>query len=85
MRLLSVMLLFVILYCLMNIYEGILNNASPMPAHCQHACKHFTMSVQLDCSTTYKLFSPIILTLSGKKNATKAHTLLYTAVHGLLF
>ena len=38
----------------MNIYEGILNSASPMPAHCQHAYKCFTMSVQLDCSTTYK-------------------------------
>ena len=52
---LSVMLLFVI-YCLLNIYEGILMSVLPMAAHCQHACKHFALYTQLYCSTTYKTF-----------------------------
>ena len=50
---LSVVLLLVI-YCLLNIYEGILTSALPMAAHCQHTCKHFALSVQLYCSTAYK-------------------------------
>ena len=57
-------------------------SASPMAAHCQHACKHFALYVQLYCSTTYKTSHQSILTYT-EKNLTKAHTLiLYTAVHG---
>ena len=50
---LSVVLLFVI-YCLLNIYKGILMSALPMAAHCQHTWKCFTLYAQLYCSTTYK-------------------------------
>ena len=46
-------------YCLLNIYEGILISASPMSCYCQYACKCFTLSVKLYCSTMYKIFSPI--------------------------
>ena len=85
-KLLSVMLLFVIYYCLLNICEGILMSASPMAARCQHACKRFTLSVQLYCFAAHKNSSrQSIPMLYAKKNVTKAHTLLYTAVHGLPF
>ena len=50
---LSVMLIFVI-YCLLNIYEGVLMNASPMAAQCQHVCKCFALSIHLYFSTAYK-------------------------------
>ena len=52
-KLLSVVLFFVI-YCLLNIYKGILMSAKPMAAHCQHVCKCFALYAQLYCSTTYK-------------------------------
>ena len=52
-KLLSAMLLFV-MYCLLNIYEGILMSTSSMASHCQHICKHFALSVQLYCSTVHK-------------------------------
>ena len=50
---LSVMLIIVI-YCLLNIYKGIIMSALPMAAHCQHVCKHFALYAQLYCSTAYK-------------------------------
>ena len=77
---LSVMLRFVI-YCLLNIYEGILMSGLPMAAHCQNACKCFTLYAQLYCSTTYKTFSPINTVAVCQENVTKARTLLYTVVH----
>ena len=43
-----------IIYCLLNIYGGILVSALPMVVHCQHACKRFALSVKLYCSTVYK-------------------------------
>ena len=55
MKSLSVVLIFVI-YCLLNIYKGILISTSPMAVHCQHVCKHSHLSVQLYCSTAYKTF-----------------------------
>ena len=51
---LSIVLIFVI-YCLLNICKGIVMSASPMAAQCQHACKRFTLSIQLHCSTAYKI------------------------------
>ena len=77
---LSVVLHFVI-YCLLNIYEGILMSASPMAVHCQHAWKRFTLYAQLYCSTTYKTFSPINTDAVCQENVTKPCTLLYTVVH----
>ena len=78
-KLLSVMLRFAI-YCLLNIYEGMLMSGSPMAAHCQHACKRFTLYAQLYCSTTYKTFSPINTDAVCQENVTKARILLYAAV-----
>ena len=52
-KLLSVVLLSVT-HCVLKIYEGMLMSASPMAAHCQHACKRFTLYAQLYCSTAYK-------------------------------
>ena len=50
---LSVALLFVI-YCLLNIYEGMLMSALPMVAHCQHTSKRFALYALLYCSIVYK-------------------------------
>ena len=52
-KLLLVVLLFVI-YCVLNIYEGMLMSATPMVAHCRCTCKHFALPIQLYCSTAYK-------------------------------
>ena len=49
-------------------------NASPMATHYQHACKHFTLSVQLYCSTAHKIFLPIFTDVVCKENLTKAST-----------
>ena len=74
-----------VMYCVLNIYEGILMNALPVVAHCQNKYKRFALSVQLYCSTAHKTSRQSIPTLYAKKNITKARTLLYTAVHGLPF
>ena len=52
-KLLSAMLHFV-MYCVLNIYEGILMSALPVVAHCQNKYKCFALSVQLYCSTAHK-------------------------------
>ena len=80
-------MLFFVMYCLLNIYKCILMSASPMAADCQHACKHFVLSVQLYCSTAHKtLLANQYRHLYAKKLSLKlVHTLLYTAVHGLPF
>ena len=70
---LSVVLLFVI-YCLQNIYEGILKSASPTLSTISLCPFNFTVLPHI------KLFLPLMLL--AKKNITKACTLLYTTVHG---
>ena len=52
-KLLSAVLLSV-MYCVLNIYEGILTSPLSMASHCQLACKHFTLSIQLYFSTAHK-------------------------------
>ena len=44
-----------LIYWLLNICGGILMSTSPMAAHCQHAFKCFTLSVQLYCSTAHQM------------------------------
>ena len=55
-------------YCLLNIYEGILTSASPMAACYQHVCKCFAMFIQLYYSTTHKT---LFANQYAKKNITK--------------
>ena len=53
---LLVMLIFVTYWIIiLNIYGSVIMNAFPTVAHCQHACKCFTLSVQLYCSAAYKI------------------------------
>ena len=78
---LSVMLVFVI-YDLLNICKGIIMSTSPMTAHCQYMYKRFVLSIQLYCSTAYK----ILLTNQYWCCMPRKMSLnMYTAVHGQPF
>ena len=60
-------------------------SASSITGHCQHTCKHFALSVHLYWSTAYKTLLANQYWHYMPSNVTKAHILLYTAVHGLPF
>ena len=49
----------VLIFWLLNIYKGILMSALPMAVHCQHECKHFTLSINFTVLLHKKLFLPI--------------------------
>ena len=49
-----------VIYCLLNIYGGILMSPSPMAAHCQYSCKSFILCLfNLTVLPCVKLFSLI--------------------------
>ena len=66
--------MLLVIYCLVNIYEGIL---------IWWPISHTRANVLLcPFNFTVLLFSPINIDIVCKKNVTKARTLLFTAVHG---